>query len=67
MMGTSVTRPRLHHRVGTTRVAWYERGMYLENLVVDAQDPTALGRFWAGLLEAGPTLLDDIEAGGYFH
>ncbi len=36
--------------------------MYLENLVVDAQDPTVLGRFWADLLDAGPTLVDEPDA-----
>ncbi len=36
--------------------------MYLENLVVDAQDPTVLGGFWASLLEAGPTLVDEPDA-----
>jgi hypothetical protein len=61
-METSVTRPRVHHRLRTGRGAWYERKMYLENLVVDAQDPTVLGRFWASLLEAGPTLVDEPDA-----
>jgi predicted enzyme related to lactoylglutathione lyase len=36
--------------------------MYLENLVVDAQDPAVLGRFWASLLGAGPTLVDEPDA-----
>lgn len=33
--------------------------MYLENVVFDAADPAALGRFWEGLL--GTTTLTDIE------
>jgi predicted enzyme related to lactoylglutathione lyase len=37
-------------------------GMYLENLVVDAQDPRTLGRFWEALLGAGPTLTDEPGA-----
>ncbi len=36
--------------------------MYLENLVVDAQDPAVLGGFWESLLEAGPTLVDQPDA-----
>jgi len=36
--------------------------MYLENLVVDALDPQALGRFWEALLGAGPTLTDEPDA-----
>jgi predicted enzyme related to lactoylglutathione lyase len=36
--------------------------MYLENLVVDAQHPQALGRFWEGLLGAGPALVDEPDA-----
>ncbi len=36
--------------------------MYLENLVVDAQDPRALGRFWEALLGAGPALTDEPDA-----
>ncbi len=61
-MPTSLTRPRPQQRVGETRGAWYEREMYLENLVVDAQDPTVLGGFWASLLRAGPTLVDEHDA-----
>ena len=37
-------------------------GMYLENLVVDAQDPRTLGRFWEALLGAGPALTDEPDA-----
>jgi len=36
--------------------------MYLENLVVDAHDPRALGRFWEALLGAGPALTDEPDA-----
>ena len=61
-MNTSLTRPRRHRRVGETGGAWYEREMYLENLVVDAQDPAVLGGFWASLLDAGPTLVDEPDA-----
>lgn len=37
--------------------AWYDGGMFLENLGLDAQDPTTLGRFWEALL--GTTTLTD--------
>ena len=35
--------------------------MYLENVVLDAQDPAALGRFWEALL-GGTTLTDDPDS-----
>ena len=36
--------------------------MYLENLVIDANDPQTLGHFWEELLGAGPTLTDEPDA-----
>ena len=35
--------------------------MYLENLVVDAQNPESLGRFWRRCSARGPTLTDEPD------
>jgi predicted enzyme related to lactoylglutathione lyase len=42
-------------------MSWYDRGMYLENICLDAHDPHLVGRFWEALL-GGTTLHEDTDA-----
>jgi len=39
------------------RAQWYDGGMHLENIALDARDPRRLGRFWEALL-GGETLTE---------
>jgi predicted enzyme related to lactoylglutathione lyase len=41
--------------------AWYDRGMYLENVSLDAADSGRVGRFWEALLGC-TTLVDQADA-----